>query len=113
MQYCHQRGIIHRGLKPENVLFDGEANIKITDFGLSNEFIGHRLNTFCGSPIYAAPELCLGQNFDGPSGCVEPGSCSVFDGYWEPAFCGIRLLGAAVADTERALPHTLFHVFRM
>lgn len=81
MQYCHQRGIIHRGLKPENVLFDGEANIKITDFGLSNEFIGHRLNTFCGSPIYAAPELCLDQNFDGPSGCVEPGSCSVFDGY--------------------------------
>lgn len=55
MQYCHQRGIIHRRLKPENVLFDGDMNIKITDFGLSNEVIGHRLNTFCGSPLYAAP----------------------------------------------------------
>lgn len=76
-------------------------------------FIGHRLNTFCGSPIYAALELCLGQNFDGPSGYVEPGSCSVFDGYWEPAFYGIRLLGAAVANTEWALTHPLFHVFRV
>lgn len=58
VQYCHQKRIIHRDLKAENLLLDSEMNIKIADFGFSNEFTpGHKLDTFCGSPPYAAPEL--------------------------------------------------------
>ena len=42
----------------ENLLLDSEMNIKIADFGFSNEFTpGNKLDTFCGSPPYAAPEL--------------------------------------------------------
>ncbi|XP_064484701.1 MAP/microtubule affinity-regulating kinase 3-like isoform X3 [Ornithodoros turicata] len=67
VQYCHQKRIIHRDLKAENLLLDGEMNIKIADFGFSNEFVpGMKLDTFCGSPPYAAPELFQGKKYDGP-----------------------------------------------
>nr|CAA50040.1 serine/threonine protein kinase [Mus musculus] len=67
VQYCHQKFIVHRDLKAENLLLDADMNIKIADFGFSNEFtFGNKLDTFCGSPPYAAPELFQGKKIDGP-----------------------------------------------
>ncbi|XP_038967645.1 MAP/microtubule affinity-regulating kinase 3 isoform X5 [Rattus norvegicus] len=67
VQYCHQKRIVHRDLKAENLLLDADMNIKIADFGFSNEFtVGSKLDTFCGSPPYAAPELFQGKKYDGP-----------------------------------------------
>nr|XP_023028596.1 serine/threonine-protein kinase MARK1-like [Leptinotarsa decemlineata] len=67
VEYCHEKGIVHRDLKDSNILLDSEMNIKVTDFGLSNEFTpGYELNTFCGSPHFAAPEIFLRIKYDGP-----------------------------------------------
>ncbi|NXM63691.1 MELK kinase, partial [Illadopsis cleaveri] len=66
--YVHNQGYAHRDLKPENLLIDGEHNLKLIDFGLCAKPKGgldYHLNTCCGSPAYAAPELIQGKAYIG------------------------------------------------
>eukprot|EP00730_Choanoeca_flexa_P005513 TRINITY_DN11963_c0_g1_i5.p2 TRINITY_DN11963_c0_g1~~TRINITY_DN11963_c0_g1_i5.p2 ORF type:complete len:618 (+),score=95.81 TRINITY_DN11963_c0_g1_i5:3871-5724(+) len=68
IQYCHSKGIVHRDLKAENLLLDKDLQIKIADFGFANLYDKDvKLNTFCGSPPYAAPELFQGREYHGPA----------------------------------------------
>ncbi|KAK7952347.1 Pkinase-domain-containing protein [Apiospora aurea] len=63
LDYCHSFNICHRDLKPENILISNTGQIKIADFGMAAIHQGptHWLQTACGSPHYAAPEL-VSQN---------------------------------------------------
>ncbi|KAL4883850.1 hypothetical protein BJY04DRAFT_226194 [Aspergillus karnatakaensis] len=64
--YCHRFNICHRDLKPENILLDGDHNVKLADFGMAAlQPAGHWLNTSCGSPHYAAPEIIYGRKYRG------------------------------------------------
>ena len=66
IEYLHKLKIVHRDLKPENLLLDSKKNIKIVDFGLSNLYPKNELlNTACGSPYYAAPEMIRGEKYNG------------------------------------------------
>lgn len=58
IEYCHVRGIVHRDIKCENLLFDGNYTLKLVDFGFARKFKkGDLLKTFCGSYAYASPEI--------------------------------------------------------
>lgn len=92
VEYLHKNYIVHRDLKPENLLLH-KSKLKIVDFGLSNIYnmkkhscssinldLKNRnnvklLNTACGSPSYAAPEMIEGLYYDGIT--VDVWSCGI------------------------------------
>uniref|UniRef100_A0A673M5V0 Serine/threonine-protein kinase BRSK2-like n=1 Tax=Sinocyclocheilus rhinocerous TaxID=307959 RepID=A0A673M5V0_9TELE len=66
LDFCHSHSICHRDLKPENLLLDERNNIRIADFGMASLQVGDSLlETSCGSPHYACPEVIRGEKYDG------------------------------------------------
>ncbi|KAI4233441.1 MAG: hypothetical protein LQ349_004411 [Xanthoria aureola] len=66
LSYCHRFNICHRDLKPENILMDKDYNVKIVDFGMAVlQPKNMPLNTSCGSPHYASPEVIRAEMYRG------------------------------------------------
>ena len=96
LQHCHQRGVVHRDLKLGNLLLDANNNAKISDFSLSNQWHPQKkLDTFCGSPTFMAPELFLGMPYTGQRRMC--GASAVQHGNWILPLRRTRFLGAAAA----------------
>ncbi|KAI7896652.1 kinase-like domain-containing protein [Mucor mucedo] len=76
LDYCHHHLICHRDLKPENLLLNSRNSIKIADFGMASlQPLGSMLETSCGSPHYASPEIVAGMPYNGSS--CDIWSCGV------------------------------------
>ncbi|XP_059302439.1 CBL-interacting serine/threonine-protein kinase 4-like [Lycium ferocissimum] len=79
LHFCHQKGVAHRDLKPQNLLLDGEGRLKVSDFGFSalhdEQLSNSLLQTACGTPAYAAPEIVYRREYEGSK--ADAFSCGV------------------------------------
>jgi eukaryotic-like serine/threonine-protein kinase len=67
LAFAHAQGLIHRDVKPQNVLLNGDGRAKVTDFGIvrSLDAVGHtETGTVLGTSHYIAPEQARGERVD-------------------------------------------------
>jgi len=64
LQYCHTKHVVHREIKPENLLLDVCGDLKIADFGWSVHAVSSRRTTLCGTLDYLSPEMVEGRSHD-------------------------------------------------
>ncbi len=73
LDFIHSNHCVHRDVKPDNILFDEHGRVLLSDFGLSKilevegseEVAQTAAGAIVGTPLYVAPELVLGESFDG------------------------------------------------
>jgi eukaryotic-like serine/threonine-protein kinase len=118
---AHRSGLVHRDVKPDNILVTDSGVAKLADLGLvrdrllghaGNDTIGSQILTLVGTPDYSAPEQCRNPKRAGPASDVYSlGACLYFLLLGRPPFVGETVIDTIVraATQELSLPAKLSH----
>jgi serine/threonine protein kinase len=102
LSYCHAFSIAHRDLKPENILIHGSNNelVKIADWGMAAFQSPYaQLETSCGSPHYASPEIIRGERYEGTKADI-----------WSVGVVLFALVAGKLPFDDKHVPHLLSKV---
>ena len=112
LDFCARKGMIHRDVKPANILFDGERNPYVSDFGLSKVMYGDHtdLNSsetaagaVLGTPNYVAPEIVMGKDYDGRADQYSLGISVYHTLLGRPPMQGANATATMINQTTRQL----------
>lgn len=123
LDYAHRQGVVHRDVKPDNVLFDEDGNAILTDFGIATAQFHARLTAggrAMGTPHYMAPEQAMGKTLDGRADLYAVGvmlyECLVgfppFDGLdgYAVGYKHVHEKPVPVMDVDSSIPDELGRV---
>ena len=110
LAFAHQQGLIHRDIKPQNVLLNGEGTAKVTDFGIARslEAVGHtETGTILGTSHYIAPEQARGERVDAQTDVYSFGVVLYELLAGEVPYAGDNFLTVAMRHVNEAVPSVL------
>jgi eukaryotic-like serine/threonine-protein kinase len=110
LAFAHQQGLIHRDIKPQNVLLNGEGRAKVTDFGIARsvEAVGHtETGTILGTSHYIAPEQARGERVDAQTDVYSFGVVLYEMLTGDVPYAGDNFLTVAMRHVNDAVPSVL------
>ena len=110
LDYAHARGVIHRDIKPDNVLFDGSNNPYLSDFGVAKfteSAVSATGNEVIGTPAYISPEQARGEPVDRRTDVYGLGAITYEMLTGERPFVGDTVIGLAVRHMNDPIPDIL------
>ncbi len=110
LDYAHARGVIHRDLKPGNILFDSDGNAFISDFGIAKLASGQTKLTasgIIGTPSYMSPEQAVGENVDSRSDIYSLGIILFEMLSGKLPYEATTPLAMVIKHTNEPIPHIL------
>jgi serine/threonine protein kinase len=112
LSFAHERGLVHRDVKPQNVLLNDDGQAKVTDFGIARSLDVHgvtQTGTVLGTSDYIAPEQARGQKVDPKTDIYSLGAVLYELLTGEVPFSGDNFVAVAMRHVSEPAPSVLDH----